>query len=69
MESNLKLVFAIDNRLMAFRGRVKSERWGRILLELDDLSVHVQEIMGEDFLNYEQSYQRTIVWSKIGTRR
>ncbi|GLJ16244.1 hypothetical protein SUGI_0272950 [Cryptomeria japonica] len=40
--------------MMAFRGRVKNQRWSKILNELDDLALHaVKEIMGEDSINYD----------------
>ncbi|GLJ55273.1 hypothetical protein SUGI_1186120 [Cryptomeria japonica] len=58
MESNLRLVATEENRLMAFRGAVKMERWGRILNEMDDLANRVvREIMCEEFVNNEYRYK------------
>ncbi|GLJ21587.1 hypothetical protein SUGI_0400720 [Cryptomeria japonica] len=58
MESYLKLISAKDNKLMAFKGSVKEERWFRILNELDNLSVRaVQVIMGEEVYNYDHIYR------------
>lgn len=40
--------------MAAFRGRVKQERWNKILNEMDDLvSQVVKEIMGEETINYD----------------
>ncbi|GLJ31282.1 hypothetical protein SUGI_0627540 [Cryptomeria japonica] len=58
MESNLRLILASDNRLMAFRGEIKAERWGIILKDLDDFSRRaVQEILGDEQLNNEFKYR------------
>ncbi|GLJ07809.1 hypothetical protein SUGI_0074480 [Cryptomeria japonica] len=54
MELNLQLVLVDDNKLIAFSGEVKHERWRRITNDLDDLASRaLREIMGEELIYNE----------------
>ncbi|GLJ09847.1 hypothetical protein SUGI_0116930 [Cryptomeria japonica] len=58
MESNIKLLTASNNRLMAFRGEIKAERWYRVLNDVDDFTLKaIQEIMGEEHFKQEFYYR------------
>ncbi|GLJ50173.1 hypothetical protein SUGI_1067500 [Cryptomeria japonica] len=58
MESYIVLSPKEECRMMAFRGKVKKDRWHKVLLDLDDLSVRaIQEIMGEDVINYDYRFR------------
>lgn len=58
MESNIKLVSTSDNRLMAFCGEIKAERWYRVLKDVDDFTLKaIQVIMGEEHFSQEFCYR------------
>ena len=56
METNISVFHASEVRTVAFKGKVKPERWNRVLNQVDDMSyLAISHVLGEGILDYEFS--------------
>ena len=58
MDSNICLFLASEVRTMAFRGRIKPERWNRVLNQVDDMTrLAINRALGEGIFDYEFTWR------------
>ena len=58
MDSNICLFHAVKIRTMAFRGRIKPERWNRVLNQVDDMThLAISQALGEGMFDYDFTWR------------